>query len=124
MDTILPKGGGPRGDKPIFCPAGTRVVGDFYTLHREEATFGSDPHAFDPDRWNLIEPGPWQNMTFGRGMRACLGRHKALGEASCLLIRLAQNFKRIESRDDAEWAGVVQLVARNINGCKVALIPA
>ena len=124
VDTTLPTGGGLHGDKPIFAPAGTRVVGDMYTLHRNESIFGPNVHTFDPDRWNSIQPGPWQDMTFGGGMRACLGRNKALGEASCTLIRLAQSYKRIESKDSADWAGVLQLVARNINGCKVALIPA
>ena len=120
VDTILPTGGGPNRDKPIFAPAGTRVVADFYTLFRDESTFGSDTNLFNPDRWDSIQPGPWQNMAFGGGMRACLGRHKALGEASCVLSRLAQKFQRIESRDDREWAGALQLVARNISGCKVA----
>jgi len=62
-------------------------------------------------------------MTFGGGMRACLGQQKALAEASCTLIRVTQAFKGIESRDDRDWAGDQKLVAKNINGCKVTLIP-
>ena len=123
VDTILPTGGGSQGDKPIFAPAGTRVIGDFYTLHRNESIYGLHSHTIDPDRWNSIQPGTWQDMTFGGGMRICLGRQKALGEASCTLIRLAENFKRIESKDDRDWAGVLQLAVRNINGCKAALTP-
>ena len=124
IDTVLPTGGGFNGDKPIFAPAGTRVVGDFYTLHRKESVYGPNTHIFDPDRWENIQPNPWQEMSFGGGQRSCLGRHKALGEASCVLIRLAQKFKRLESRDENEWAGTLQLVARNIHGCKVGLISA
>lgn len=63
-------------------------------------------------------------MTFGGGICTCLGRQKALGGASCTLIRLAQSFEKIESKDVRDWAGVLQLAARNINGCKVALTPA
>ena len=63
-------------------------------------------------------------MAFGGGQRACLGQQKALAEASYTLIRLAQTFKRIESRDDREWAGDQKLTAKNAHGCKVAMISA
>lgn len=59
-----------------------------------------------------------------RFLRACLGQQKALAEAACTLIRIAQAFKGIESRDDREWAGDQKLVAKNADGCKVALISA
>ena len=124
VDTILPTGGGPNKDKPIFAPTGTRIVGDFYTLHRSTTIYGPDALSFNPDRWDFINPGSWQDMTFGGGMRSCLGKSKALGEASCVLIRIAQTFRNIQSADEADWAGVLQLVARNKNGCHVKLIPA
>lgn len=55
--------------------------------------------TFDPERWNSVQPGPWQDMAFGGGMRACLGRYKALGEASCVILRLANPSKvlRVET---------------------------
>ncbi|KAI9705363.1 MAG: hypothetical protein M1820_005193 [Bogoriella megaspora] len=123
-DTTLPTGGGISGDKPILCPAGTQVFCNFYALHRDEKVFGPNVEEFQPDRWESIQPGPWQYIPFGGGMRSCLGQQKALGEASCVLIRLAQAFDRIESRDGEDWAGDQKLVAQNVNGCKVALIPA
>lgn len=123
QDTILPSGGGPQKDKPIFVPAGSRIIADFWTLHREEEVFGPNVDSFEPDRWNFTHPEPWQYMAFGRGMRACLGQYKALGEASCVIIRLVQSFRSIESRDTEAWAGVLQLVARNVHGCKIGLIP-
>ena len=99
-------------------------MSDFYALHRDEAVYGPEVEKFNPDRWALINPGPFQFMAFGGGMRACLGQQKALVEAACTLIRIGQAFKGIESRDDREWAGDQKLVARNANGCKVALMPA
>ncbi|KAL9113577.1 MAG: hypothetical protein Q9227_002315 [Pyrenula ochraceoflavens] len=78
VDTILPTGGGPNGEKPIFAPAGTRIVGDFWTLHRDESVYGLHPEKFIPDRWNYIQPSPWQFLAFGGGMRACLGQQKAM----------------------------------------------
>lgn len=121
-DAILPTGGGPHQDMPIFMPRGSKVIPDFWTLNRNESIYGARPERFEPDRWDSISPGPWQNMAFGGGSRSCLGRHKALGEASCVLIRLAQRFQKLESRDSSDWQGAIQLIARNINGCKVGLI--
>ena len=48
VDTTLPTGGGSQGDKPIFAPAGTRVIAGFYTLHRIESIHGPHTHTFDP----------------------------------------------------------------------------
>ena len=115
-------GGGSRGNQPIFVPAGTKILADFYALHRDKAVYGENVESFNPDRWDSIQPSSWQFMAFGGGQRACLGQQKAIIEASYTLIRLAQSFKRIESRDDRDWAGDQKLTAKNVHGCKVALI--
>ena len=122
-DSILPGGGGSRGDQPVFVTAGTKILANFYALHRDEKVYGENVEIFDPDRWDSIQPGPWQFMAFGGGQRACLGQQKAFIEASYTLVRLAQNFKRVESRDDRDWAGDQKLTAKNVHGCKVALTP-
>ena len=121
QDTVLPAGGGMNGERPIYAAEGSRIVADFYSLHRNELIFGPEPDKFNPDRWQYIQPTAWQYMPFGAGLRSCLGQQKALGEASCLLVRMAQTFTRIESKDDRDWAGELQLLAKNHNGCKVAL---
>lgn len=108
----------------MFAPKGTRFLADFYALHREETVFGPNVEKFDPDRWQSIHPGQWQYMAFGGGARSCLGQQKAIAEASYILIRMAQIFKSIESRDSEDYAGEVQLLVKNHNGCKIALIPA
>jgi len=79
---------------------------------------------FDPDRWDNIQPGPWQFMAFSGGQRDCLGQQKAPLEASYILLRLAQTFKKIESKDDRDWAGDQKLTAKNAYGCMVAFVPA
>ena len=119
IDTVLPTGGGSDGKSPVFAAAGTKILADFYALHRDELIYGPEVENFKPDRWDTIKPGPWQYMAFGGGMRACLGQQKALAEASCFLIRIVQAFGKIESRDERDWAGDQKLVARNVNGCKV-----
>ena len=122
-ETTLPRGGGEKGDHPIYITPGVRIVSNFYALHRVESIFGPDIERFNPDRWDSVTPGPWDYMPFGGGPRGCVGQQKALAEAAYTIARIAQKFKGIESRDDRDWAGEVKLTARNANGCKVALIP-
>ncbi|EMR91300.1 putative cytochrome p450 alkane protein [Botrytis cinerea BcDW1] len=123
-DTTLPKGGGKDGNSPIYVPRGTKLWANFYGLHRIESVFGPDVESFDPDRWYSIKPSPWEYMPFGGGPRACVGQNKALVEASYVLAKFAQLYKRIESRDARDWAGQQKLTASNANGCKVVCVPA
>jgi cytochrome P450 len=120
-DTILPTGGGSDGFSQIYVFAGSTVATSFYSLHRNPEIYGDNVEEFEPDRWNRIVPGRWEFMGFGGGPRGCAGQYKALTEASFVLVKLAQRFERIESRDDRDWAGEVRLIARNANGCKVAV---
>ncbi|KAF2234769.1 cytochrome P450 [Viridothelium virens] len=123
VDTVLPRGGGPDGSSPIFAPAGTRALSNFFALHRDKSVFGANVEEFDPGRWEKISPGPYEYMAFGVGQRACLGRQKAIAEASVALIRIAQEFKSIASRDESAWCGEQRMVCMNVNGCKVAFVP-
>ena len=52
-----------------------------------------------------------------------MGQQKALVEASYVLVKIAQNYRHIESRDDKDWKGKMRLTCRNANGCKIALFP-
>jgi cytochrome P450 len=122
--TTLPAGGGEEGRCSIYIPRGTKLISNSYALHRVQEVFGSDVETFNPDRWQSINPDSWQYMPFSGGPRGCVGQHKALAEASYTLVKIAQTFKGLESRDEKDWAGQMKLTARNANGCKVALIPA
>ena len=122
-DTVLPVGGGPDGKSPIFAPAGTGFDTSWYSLHHLKSIWGPDADEFKPSRWDSFKPSTWQYVPFGGGPRGCLGRNKALTEASYVIVRIMQDFKGIESRDDREWTGQVQLTAKNANGCKIALLP-
>lgn len=123
-DTVLPVGGNPELNAPIFVPKGTKVEVGQYALHRDPRVFGEDPEAFRPERWDSITPSQWEFMAFGGGSRACLGRQKSLVEAAYVLARLARQFPRLESRDDQEWKGDMKLTCKSANGCKVALYEA
>ncbi len=121
VDTILPTGGGPDGKSPIFALAGTGFDTSWYNLHRLKSVWGEDADDFKPDRWKTFKPEAWQYLPFGGGPRSCLGRTKALVEASYVIVRLMREFSHIESRDGRDWTGQVQLTAKNANGCKIAL---
>jgi len=120
-DTRLPTGGGPDGQSPIFAAAGTGLQINFFTLHRDTEVFGPNVEEFDPGRWDKINPDKWEFLPFGGGYKACMGQQKALIEASYILVRIAQSFDNLESRDDREWEGELKLTCRNANGCKVSL---
>jgi cytochrome P450 len=98
-DTILPLGGGKNDDTPIFIARGTRLLSNFYRLHRNEVVFGPDVQQFIPDRLDSINPGAWEFMPFSGGPHACVGQHKASVEASYMVFLIARTFKTLEKRD-------------------------
>ena len=94
---------------------------NYYTLHRQPERWGPDAAIFNPDRSDIPDKAKtYEYLPFGAGPRQCIGRDKALAEASYVLVRLLQRFTNIESRDERDWQGHVQLSAQNAHGCKVA----
>jgi cytochrome P450 len=120
-DTQLPTGGGPDQDQPIFVPKNTIVMLSYFALHRDPTVFGEDVEAFRPERWDTIKPGAWDFMGFGGGNRACMGQQKVMVEAAYVLVRLAKQYSKLESRDTSPWEGEMKLTCKSKNGCKVAL---
>lgn len=47
----------------------------------------------------------------------------ALAETSYILIRLLQEYERIESRDPEPWRENMQITCVGFGGCKVAMTP-
>lgn len=121
QDSILPVGGGPHQTEPVFVPKGSACAMNYYALHRNPAVYGDDVETFRPERWKTIQPTHWEFMGFGGGNRECLGKQKVLVEAAYVLLRLAQRFEVLESRDKSDWVGENKLTCKSKNGCKVAL---
>lgn len=75
-DTVLPRGGGPDRDQPIFVPKGTQILIQMYAMARRTDIWGFDVEAFRPERW--LEDGGrkfgFEFLPFGGGVRQCLGR--------------------------------------------------
>ena len=72
-NTVLPRGGGPNGDSPVFIPRGMTVYLMIYAMHRRKDLFGQDADVFMPERWADIKPD-WGFAPFGGGPRVCIGR--------------------------------------------------
>jgi cytochrome P450 len=55
------------------------------------------------------------------GPRICGGQQYALTEAAYVIVRLAQQFLILESRDPNSWRVNLTLTLCSENGCKVSL---
>ena len=119
-DTCLPVGGGPDAQSPVFVPKDTMVVYSVYSMHRRDDLYGPNSNEFCPERWDSIRPG-WGYLPFNGGPRICLGQQYALAEAGYVTVRLAQRFRKLESRDPGEWQERLSLTLRSRNGTKVGL---
>lgn len=123
-DTVLPRGGGPKGDAPIFVSKGTIVSSVFFKLHRNKDVYGEDVELWRPERWEnlkLLELA-WKFVPFGGGPHACPGQQLVLNRVSFTLTRLLKAFDRIENRDPVqEFVPLHKLVTASQNGVKVAL---
>lgn len=122
-DTVLPRGGGPDGQQPLFVPKGTMVGYSIYTMHRRKDIYGPDADEYRPERWENLRPG-WEYLPFNGGPRICLGQQYALTEAGYVTVRLVQEFSKIESRDPEPWKEGLTLTCCSLNGTKVGLTPA
>ncbi|KAK8106965.1 uncharacterized protein PG998_008978 [Apiospora kogelbergensis] len=120
VDTLLPRGGGPDGQAPLFVEKGSIVTWAVYALHRREDLYGADADEFRPERWETLRPG-WEYLPFNGGPRICVGQQYALTEAAYVTIRLVQEFARIESRDPGPWVEGLGLTVCSRNGTKVGL---
>lgn len=89
---------------------------------RSESVYGPDATVFKPERWDdsSLRPG-WAFLPFGGGARICLGQQYALTEAYYVVIRLLQEFRSIESRDNEPWKEKLSATLCSLNGTKVAL---
>jgi cytochrome P450 len=53
-ETILPRGGGKDGSKPILVPKGMSVRWSSHVLQRSKDVFGPDADEFRPERWDTL----------------------------------------------------------------------
>lgn len=76
-DTVLPRGGGPKGEEPMFVPEGQQVLIPTFAMTRRKDLWGDDVEVFRPERWEEGGGGRkrgFEFIPFGGGVRQCLGR--------------------------------------------------
>ena len=88
LPRVVPPAGAVFDGLPL--PPGTVVSMSAWLMHHDEAAFGPDPTAFDPERWinqsgsqekaDLIRAREKCMVPFGRGSRNCLGQALAMCE--------------------------------------------
>ena len=94
-------------------------------MHRRTDIYGPDADEFRPERWENGKLMPrWGYLPFNGGPRICIGQRYALTEVGYVLVRMAQEFRVLESRDRGPWEESLTLTLCSRNGTKVALTPA
>ncbi|KAL7918615.1 cytochrome P450 [Trichoderma austrokoningii] len=108
-----------KGDSVTINVLGMHTCADLYPPTSEQF---ADLKVFSPDRWEHWTPKPWTYIPFSGGPRICIGQNFALTEMAFCLIRLAQQYERIEYRGD--WAAQklqVDLIGTPALGVPMAL---
>lgn len=79
-DTVLPTGGGPDRNSPVFVPKGSAIAYSVYSMHRRPDLYGMDAEIFRPERWDEDMPmnqdptnARWGYLPFNGGPRICIG---------------------------------------------------
>jgi cytochrome P450 len=69
-------------------PAGVHIAPSIYLLHRRPDLY-PDPLAFKPERFLGVQPGTYEWIPFGGGIRRCLGASLAMAEQQVVLKAIA-----------------------------------
>ncbi|KAL2548143.1 Cytochrome [Forsythia ovata] len=101
-------------------PHGTMLLVNAWAIHRDPLVW-DDPTSFKPERFEVGEFGPSQLITFGMGMRSCLGSGLAQRVVVLTLGSLIQSFEwqRIDEKkiDLTEGKGISMPKAMPLEGC-------
>jgi cytochrome P450 len=96
----------PNGRR-LYVPPKTECIYTVYLTHRRQDLWGHDSLKFDPDRWlddrlkRHVTSNPFVFVPFNAGPRICLGQQFAYNETSFFLIRMLQQFDKLELVPDA-----------------------
>ena len=123
-NTILPVGGGPDGQSPVFVERGAVVALHLWGLHHDRDIWGDDVDEFKPQRWVDRRP-MWEFVPFLGGPRICPAQQQVLTQTVYVLVRLVREFAGIENRDSTqEYVELTKMTVESRNGVKIALFPA
>jgi cytochrome P450 len=73
-------------------PAGTKLVISPLMTHRVPELY-AEPERFLPERWQTLQPGPYEYLPFGAGPRMCLGAAFATLSLRVMLSIILQRYR-------------------------------
>ena len=82
-------------------PAGVHIAPSIYLLHRRPDLY-EDPTAFRPERFLARQPGTYEWIPFGGGVRRCLGASFALMEMKVVLGTILRTVRLRPERAEGE----------------------
>ncbi|KAJ7508829.1 cytochrome P450 [Mycena galericulata] len=92
----------------LSVPRGMKFIASVIGYHQDPSIWGEDASIFNPDRWlrdaakDVPTAGVYANLlTFGGGVRACIGWRFAVAEMQAFLVELVDNFE-FSMTDSAE----------------------
>jgi cytochrome P450 monooxygenase len=89
-------------------------------MHKDKDIWGDDASKFNPDRMVRFKHS-WKFIPFSGGRRTCPAQQNAYTDMAYFLVRMAQEFKTIQNRDDClEYVEEYVMTKSSRNGVKVA----
>ncbi|PQE17817.1 Cytochrome P450 family protein [Rutstroemia sp. NJR-2017a BVV2] len=117
---ILPRGGGKSGNDPILLQPGDQIELLYGCMHKDKDIWGDDASKFNPDRMVRFKHS-WKFIPFSGGRRTCPAQQNAYTDMAYFLVRMAQEFKTIQNRDDClEYVEEYVMTKSSRNGVKIA----
>ncbi|CAD6445429.1 3b8f7eed-1997-42f7-9c71-b2036d479420 [Sclerotinia trifoliorum] len=117
---ILPRGGGKWGNDPILLQPGDQIELIYGCMHKDKDIWGEDASKFNPDRMVRFKHS-WKFIPFSGGRRTCPAQQNAYTDMAFFLVRMVQEFKTIQNRDDCfEYVEEYVMTKSSRNGVKVA----
>ena len=117
---MLPVGGGKDGQAPLAVRKGDIVSVSKNVMYRDPDHWGSDADEYRPERW-AGRRGTWGFVPYGGGPRRCPAQMMVQTECAYMLVRIAQKYQRLESRDSRPYQPVMRIGPSNKHGVKIAL---
>lgn len=100
---------GPFELGPYHFPRRTFVNFSQYLTHRLPELY-PEPQRFKPERWETIDPSPYEYLPFGAGPRMCIGATFAMTELRIVLAMLLQRFRLAVVPDaQIDWGMTITL---------------
>jgi cytochrome P450 len=94
-------------------PAGVGVLLSHFITHRLPELY-PEPDVFKPERWEHIDPSPYEYIPFSAGPRMCIGAPFAMMEMKIVLAMLLTRY-RLSVPDQAKISYQLFLSLRNLN---------